>query len=121
MRAANDNFKRERIFAEQVAAIIGVPVRTAQVMAARGDLPSAAKIGRRWSFNEQAIRAWLEQKEIECQSDVGHRPTPIGGVMSFGVGFGSRANRLTNGHLAQTIQKLRRDASRSEKPNSLAA
>lgn len=121
MQAANDNFKRERIFAEQVAAIIGVPVRTAQAMAARGELPSAAKIGRRWSFNEQAIRGWLEQKEIECQSDVRHRPTPIGGVMSFGAAYGSRVNRPTNGHYAQTIRKLRRDVSQNAKPSLLAA
>ena len=121
MEAANDNFKPERIRCENVAAIIGAPLRTVQVMAARGELPSAAKIGRRWSFNEDAIRAWLKQKEMGCQSDVRHQPLPTGAAMSFGVGLGLRVNPRTNGHLEQTIQRLRRDVSRRGRANLLAA
>ena len=121
MRAANDNMKAERIQAEHVAAIIGAPVRTVQVMAARGELPTAAKIGRRWTFNEGAIRDWLRGKETQCQNDAKHHRTPIGAVISFGGGLGSPASLRFNGPLAQTIQRLRRDVSRITKPNSLAA
>jgi excisionase family DNA binding protein len=80
---ANDNQKSERIFVEEVAAIFGVPLRTAQMMAARGELPSAVKIGRRWSFNEIAIRGWLTRREIECQSARLQR-TPIGAARCSG-------------------------------------
>ena len=85
MQHANDNQKSERIYVEDVAAIIGVPLRTAQLMASRGDLPSAVKIGKRWSFNELAIRGWLTQREIECQSARLQR-TPMARPGSLGEG-----------------------------------
>src|SRR4051794_14043107 len=119
-QAANDNLKPERIYAAQVSAIIGAPLRTVQTMAARGDLPSAAKIGRRWSFNEDAVRSWLKREEIKCQNEK-HRPIPTGVTTFSGAVYASRAALPCNGHLAQTIQKLRRGVSRTTKPNSRAA
>jgi hypothetical protein len=111
LQHANDNIKSERIFVEDVAAIIGVPLRTAQVMASRGELPSAVKIGKRWSFNELAIRGWLKQREIECQSDALHR-TPIGAAPRSGRRSSLRATPIGS-HFAQTIQRLREGVSKS--------
>jgi predicted DNA-binding transcriptional regulator AlpA len=111
MNHANDNFKSERIFIENVAAIIGVPLRTAQLMASRGELPSAVKIGRRWSFNELAIRGWLTQREIECQSARLQR-TPIGAAPCSGRRSALKA-RPIGSHYGQTIQQLRAAVSKN--------
>jgi excisionase family DNA binding protein len=53
-----------RIRADRVAEMLGVPIRTVQDLAARGELP-AAKIGRSWTFDEGKVAAWLERKEAE--------------------------------------------------------
>ena len=57
----------ERIQLPRVAAILGYSLRTVQMMAAAGDLPSAVqrKPGSRWTFDETAIRCWLKQHERE--------------------------------------------------------
>ena len=55
--------KPERIRSTKVARILGVTVQTVQEMAARGALPSAAKVDRYWTFNEKAIRKWLRARE----------------------------------------------------------
>lgn len=34
-------------------------------MAARGQIPGAAKIGRAWTFNERTLRDWIRQLEAE--------------------------------------------------------
>jgi excisionase family DNA binding protein len=60
--------KPERIQSPAVARILGVTAKTVCEMAVRGDLPSAARIGRRWTFNEQTIRKWVSQKELEVQT-----------------------------------------------------
>ena len=50
------------------ASILGVSVRQIQNMAARGLLPSAAKIGSVWTFRRGAILDYRRQKEREaCQ------------------------------------------------------
>jgi hypothetical protein len=41
--ANNDSQKSRRIFVEDVASILGVPLGMAQLMASRGELPSAVK------------------------------------------------------------------------------
>jgi excisionase family DNA binding protein len=56
----------ERIQSPRVASILGVTTKTVREMAERGDLPSAARIGKRWTFNEAAVRSWLKRKEGEA-------------------------------------------------------
>ena len=53
----------ERIRAPQVARITGLSARSIQEMAQRGDIPSAAKLGKVWTFDEVAVRAWVKSKE----------------------------------------------------------
>ncbi|MDE5062977.1 helix-turn-helix domain-containing protein [Acetobacter tropicalis] len=51
-----------RIDAQEVASMLGVPKRTIQSMAQRGEIP-AAKVGRRWTFSRSRIQDWVMEKE----------------------------------------------------------
>jgi len=53
----------ERIRAHVAAGILGVETRTVQALAARGELPGAAKIGGLWTFDEAALRNWKPDHE----------------------------------------------------------
>lgn len=57
--------KPERIDARAAALITGRSVRAVQDMAARGQIPGAAKIGRAWTFDEMTLRDWIRQLEAE--------------------------------------------------------
>jgi hypothetical protein len=46
-------------------AIIGLPIRTVHGMAARAEIPGAAKFGRRWTFDLARLRKWIELREHE--------------------------------------------------------
>ena len=63
-----DRQSDQGIQAPAAAFILGVSVRQVQNMAARGLLPSAAKIGSVWTFRRGAILGYRRQKEGEaCQ------------------------------------------------------
>lgn len=57
----------ERITVEEASPILGLPARTIQQMAARGIIPGAAKFGRRWTFDERKLRAFIRGREEETQ------------------------------------------------------
>ena len=57
----------ERIRTQRAAEITGLSIRGVQSMAARGDIPGAAKLGKVWTFNERKLRAWIKEKEEEAQ------------------------------------------------------
>ena len=64
--------KPERIQSHNVATILGVtPPRAVREMALRGDLPSAALIGGRWTFNETQVRTWLRVQELRHLREAG--------------------------------------------------
>ena|SRR5262245_6456667 len=46
----------ERVSIEKAAAVLGPPVRTVQDLAARGEIPGAAKIGGRCTFDIEKLR-----------------------------------------------------------------
>lgn len=56
------SLKPERIRADQAAAILGINKRTVQLMALRGELPNAAKIGGVWTFDESALCSYIEER-----------------------------------------------------------
>lgn len=58
---------QEAIQTKAAAGILGISTRTLQLMAARGEIPGAALIGRRWTFNEAALRRWRRSREIPCR------------------------------------------------------
>jgi predicted DNA-binding transcriptional regulator AlpA len=55
----------ERIRVPRVAEITGLSIRSVQIKAIRGEIPSAAQFGRSWTFNERAVREWVAAKEKE--------------------------------------------------------
>jgi phage terminase Nu1 subunit (DNA packaging protein) len=59
----------ERCQTRKAAEIIGLSIRQVQHMAARGEIPRAAKIGSVWTFDEATLRRWIRQREAEtCQT-----------------------------------------------------
>jgi hypothetical protein len=57
--------------------------RTVQALAARGDIPGAAKLGGSWTFDEAALRNWIEER-TRCPKDRRPRSTHTGEAMSSG-------------------------------------
>jgi predicted DNA-binding transcriptional regulator AlpA len=53
----------ERIGVDRLCEILGRPKRVIQYLAARGDIPSAMKVGRVWTFREAAVRSWIAERE----------------------------------------------------------
>ena len=78
--------ERERGLVAHACSILGLPERTVQGMAARGELPGAAKLGKRWTFNLEALRQFVKEKEREACLR-GERPpaAAIGVKTSFGA------------------------------------
>src|SRR5690242_2810429 len=66
----------ERIKAPQVAAITGLSLRTVQMMAAAGKIPSAAQLGRTWTFDELVVRRWLKEQETPACNEMRPTQTP---------------------------------------------
>jgi hypothetical protein len=97
---------RERGTIDDAVAILGVCSRTARQLALRGELPQAAKIGRRWTFDLERLREYVKRKETESCSDAKHLRERFGAVWSSGGEFRPVAGTL-NGRYAQTIQRLR--------------
>lgn len=56
----------ERIKATKAAEVLGVSKRLVTLMASRGDLPGAAKIGSLWTFDKNKLQEYVTQKENEC-------------------------------------------------------
>jgi excisionase family DNA binding protein len=62
-----DPARPERIKTAEAALIVGLSVRTVQAMAARGELPGAARIGSLWTFNEAKLQQFILDKEHETE------------------------------------------------------
>lgn len=68
---------RERVRAREAAAILGISTRTVQSLAAKGELPGAAKIGGLWTFDKKALRDWLRSISTPDQpAEKAARPRP---------------------------------------------
>ncbi len=72
-------YQIERIRAKDVASMLGIGVRCVQQMAARGNLPSAARIGKVWTFDPSRIRAYVADAEARCQSRISINEMEFGG------------------------------------------
>ena len=66
--------RRERVTVDEACVILGVSARTVQRMTNAGKLPTAAKIGRLWTYNEQALRAWVSEQEQQQVRRVANAP-----------------------------------------------
>jgi hypothetical protein len=57
--------QQERGGIKDAMRILGTGMRTVEDMAAAGLLPGAAKFNRRWSFDLEKLRQYVEDKERE--------------------------------------------------------
>lgn len=71
---SNDRTKKERVTVDEASAILGVSARTIQRMTNSGKLPTAAKIGRIWTYNEQALRDWVSSQEEKHMRRIDNMP-----------------------------------------------
>lgn len=100
--------KPERIRARAAADILGIETRTVQALAARGDLPGAAKIGGLWTFDEAALRNWIRERTI-CPKDRRPQGSHIGGAARSGRDLPLQAVNTAKAY-EQTLERLRRGA-----------
>src|SRR3954451_8890051 len=56
----------ERVCIGIASAILGRGSRSVLDLAARGELPGAAKIGGRWTFDLAKLRAYVREREQAC-------------------------------------------------------
>ena len=86
---------RERITIDEARPLIGLPTRTVQAMAARGEIPGATKFRRRWTFDRSKLEGWIAQKETETwQNAQKRRPAAIGEGLPSGASHGQSAALL---------------------------
>lgn len=95
----------ERIRVEAASAILGVTPRCVQSLAARGELPSACKIGKIWTFEEAALRNWI--KERSTWPEQKRQSTLTGVGMSSGRDLPLQASNSSKS-FQETLQRLRR-------------
>lgn len=69
----SERLQPERIRVVKAASILGVTSRTVQAMALRGELPGAAKIGGLWTFDEVALRKWLQERTMKPSQEFSSR------------------------------------------------
>jgi integrase/recombinase XerD len=104
--------KSERCSVAQAATILGTPERTVQDMAARGELPGAAKFRRRWTFDLEKLRRHVRQKErLSWQTGEKLHLDATGAAMPSGAGLRSMAGK-SDGRFIQVIQRLRGQGAR---------
>ncbi len=96
----------ERVRAHVAAGILGVEVRTVQALAARGEVPGAAKIGGLWTFDEAALRNWIRERTT-CQKTHLPRNTAIGGETRSGRDLPLQAAKSAKA-CEQALRELRR-------------
>lgn len=53
----------KRIRAAEACEATGLKLRGLQAMAARGEIPGAAKIGRIWTFDSVKLGQWIQERE----------------------------------------------------------
>ncbi|MGI9484839.1 MAG: helix-turn-helix transcriptional regulator [Geminicoccaceae bacterium] len=73
---------KTRIQTPRVAQLTGLSIRCIQLMAARGEVPSAAQLGRRWTFDEKRIVEWVAQRESDACQKTSTSVERSGGVAS---------------------------------------
>lgn len=102
MASAGTSRAPERIRAHHAATILGVELRTVQALAARGELPGAAKIGGLWTFDESALRLWIMEKSA-CLRSHQHQNIPTGAVTPYG-----RGSRLGGSNIVKAYEQAAR-------------
>jgi hypothetical protein len=66
----------ERIRTGRAVEILGIPLRSVQNLAVKGELPSAAKYERNWTFNEAELRRYVAEREEANRQQAAARAKP---------------------------------------------
>jgi predicted DNA-binding transcriptional regulator AlpA len=67
---------QERIQSGRAKQILGISLRSVQNLAARGELPSAAKFKRSWTFDEAELRRYVAEREEANRQQAAARAKP---------------------------------------------
>jgi hypothetical protein len=103
--------KPERGTIEAAMAILGLPERSVQDLAARGQIPGAAKFGRRWTFDLEKLRRHVKQKERGQWQNAKRRLDAIGAAIPFGAASVTAAATL-DGRFTRVTRRLRGNGAR---------
>ena len=98
----------ERCTIETAELILGLKRRNIQAMAARGEIPGAAKLGHLWTFNVAQLRRYVTERQRQCSNGKRQRDA-FGVVVPFGVASISTAARSED-RFKQATRKLRHSA-----------
>jgi hypothetical protein len=99
--------ERERITIDEARPLIGLPIRTVQSMASKGEIPGAAKMRRRWTFDLVKLEDWIAHKERETWQNAQKPPADVSGEEApYGLTSGFAVTE-SSGHLKRLIRRLR--------------
>jgi hypothetical protein len=87
----------ERVHSGEAMRITGLPERTLQSLSARGEIWGAAKLGRRWTYDRQRLRAWV----VANENAVASRADSIGEPV-----FSMHGSRSTDGNIDDRLRRL---------------
>src|SRR5262245_6152254 len=105
------NDRDERASVKTAASMLGLPLRTVQHLAARGEIAGAAKFGRRWTFDVEKLKRQIRERERQTWLNARHRPDATGGRAPFGVGP-RFAGETSDGRFTQVTRRLRARATK---------
>jgi hypothetical protein len=109
--------KADRITIERAGDILGLATRTVQKMSQRGQLPGAALMGRRWTYDEDKLHGYVRNQERAVWLGRSkHRQGVIGKTVSSTVASRSTA-KPTDDLYSRVIQKSRDAVAQRKKKN----
>src|SRR5262245_45862316 len=108
--------RAERGSVKVAAAILGVPPRTVQDLAARGELPGAAKFGRCWTFDLGKLRRFVKRREEQTWQHAKRRPDATGAMAVSTAGLRFVAE-TSDSRFTQLTRRLRARATRPRASN----
>jgi hypothetical protein len=102
----------DRVDKYEAAAILHCEPRTVVDLARSGQLPTAAKLTREWSFDATALRDYVRAREAEACRNAQRRHLDATGEETRSTAGSRSMARISAGRLRQTNQELRANAAR---------
>jgi hypothetical protein len=101
----------ERCTIKTAELILGLKRRNIQAMAARGEIPGAAKLGHLWTFNVAQLRRYVTERQ-QCTGK--RRQDAFGVAIPFGVASISTGGK-SGDRYRQATRRLRHSDERQRK------